>query len=77
MMVSTASMVLSFKNPQNPTFCLKKWELSQSLAQSWHDQLPSVDYTFSSHLGRIRCLTLIVSFSTQHDMQMYPEELLK
>ena len=35
----------------------------------------SVDYTFSSHLGLIRCLTLIVRVSTQHDIHTFTEKL--
>ncbi len=35
----------------------------------------SVDYTFSSHLGLIRCLSLIVRFSTQHPIHTFTEKL--
>ena len=35
----------------------------------------SVDYTFSSHLGLIRCLTLIVRVSTQHHIHTFTNEL--
>ncbi len=34
----------------------------------------SVDYTFSSHLGLMRCLTLIVRVSTRHDIQTFTQE---
>ena len=35
----------------------------------------SVDYIFSSHLGLMRCLTLIVRVSTQHHIHTFTNEL--
>ena len=35
----------------------------------------SVDYIFSSHLGLIECLTLIVRVSTQHHIHTFTNEL--
>ena len=35
----------------------------------------SVDYTFSSHLGLIRCLTLIVRVSTQHHIHAFTNKI--
>ena len=40
-----------------------------------YDVSQSVDYIFSSHLGLIRCLTLIVRVSTQHHIHTFTNEL--
>ena len=59
-----------------PWFCLGLILLAYA---SWDSDVctirsvsQSVDYIFSSHLGLIRCLILIVRISTQHDMSMPP-----
>lgn len=35
----------------------------------------SVSYTFSSHPGLVRCLTLIINVSTQHRIRTFTENL--
>jgi hypothetical protein len=43
--------------------------------QDLHAVSQSVNYNFSSHLGLIRCLTLIVRGSIQHHMHTFTNEL--
>ena len=56
-------------------FCVADSGVVLIAAMKQYNVSQSVDYTSSSHLGLIRCLTLIVRVSNKHHMHAFTDEL--